>query len=71
MNTIFVLLSTLLLIDTVNSDQNNKAHIKYENAHTSFDSNIYEEILDAEECRKQIQYLTLNDSLLMMTCKCY
>ncbi|XP_026315721.1 uncharacterized protein LOC113227063 [Hyposmocoma kahamanoa] len=50
------------------SDRNNRVvNIQWEPKHPPFDPNIYEEVLDSELCEKQIQYLTLNDTLLMMT----
>lgn len=67
---VFVTLIKLVLINIVNSDRNNRVvNIEREPNHPPFDPNIYDEALDAEECAKQIQYLTLNDTLLMMTCK--
>ncbi|XP_026315715.1 O-acyltransferase like protein-like [Hyposmocoma kahamanoa] len=64
----FVVLSASVLIDKVNSDQNNRAiDVGWEAINPPFDPNIYEEILDAELCAKQLQYLILNDTLLMMT----
>lgn len=68
---IFVICSTLVLIDKVNSDEHTRAEIERDVAHPPFDPDIYEEALDAEQCRKQIEYLTLNDTLLTMTCKYY
>ncbi|XP_026315723.1 nose resistant to fluoxetine protein 6-like [Hyposmocoma kahamanoa] len=64
---IFVVFSTLVVTGKVNSDQHTRADIEWDVVHPPFDPNIYEEILDAEECKKQIEYLTLNDTLLMMT----
>lgn len=68
-----VVLSALVLIDKVNSDKNNKVvDVEWEAVHPPFDPEIYEDILDAELCTKQIEYLALNDTLLMLTCKyCY
>lgn len=68
---IFVALSGLVLIDKVNSDQNNRASEVWEAAHPPFDPNIYEEILDPELCAKQIEHLASNDIPLMITCKYY
>ncbi|XP_026315722.1 O-acyltransferase like protein-like [Hyposmocoma kahamanoa] len=50
---------TLVLIDAT--------FLEWEAKHPPFDPNIYEEVLDPELCAKQIQYLTLNDTLLLMT----
>lgn len=65
-----VVLSTLVFIDKVNSDQNNRiSDIDWDPKHPSFDPNIYEEVLDPELCTRQLQYLTSNDTFLMSTCK--
>lgn len=67
---IIVILSTLMLFNIVKTDQNNRAiDIDWGAKHPPFDPNIYEEVLDAEQCAKQIKYLILNDTLLLMTCK--
>ncbi|XP_026315616.1 O-acyltransferase like protein-like [Hyposmocoma kahamanoa] len=65
---IFVVFCAFVLTDKVGSDQNNRAiDIEWEEAHPPFDPNIYEEVLDPELCAKQIEYLTMNDTLLMIT----
>lgn len=67
---LYVVLSALVLIDKVNSDQNNRViDIDWEAVHPPFDPDIYENILNAELCTKQIEYLALNDTLLSLTCK--
>ncbi|XP_026319605.1 O-acyltransferase like protein-like [Hyposmocoma kahamanoa] len=61
-------LCALVFIDKANSDQNNRIiNIEWEPKHPAFDPNIYEEVLNPELCTNQLQYLTLNDTLLMMT----
>lgn len=63
-------LSILVFVDKVNSDENNRMiDIEWEPKHPAFDPEIYKEILDPVQCAKQLKYLTLNDTLLMMTCK--
>lgn len=67
-----VVFNTLVIINKVNSDENNKMIvIERESKHPPFDPNVYEEVLDIELCAKQIEYLTLNDTHLLMTCKCF
>lgn len=69
---IFVMCSTLVLTDKVNSDQQTRAEIVWDVRHPPFDPDIYKEILDAEQCTKQIENLTVNNNtLLTMTCKYY
>lgn len=54
----------------VKSEHNSRAVvIDREPGHPPFDPKIYEEALDPEQCAKQLEYLTLNDTFLMMTCK--
>lgn len=60
-NIIFVVLSSLVLIEAT--------VLEWDPAHPPFDPDIYKEALDPELCAKQLEYLTLNDTLLMMTCK--
>ncbi|XP_026315714.1 O-acyltransferase like protein-like [Hyposmocoma kahamanoa] len=56
------------MVDKVNGNENNRAiDTKWEAKHPAFDPNIYEEILDPDLCTKQLEYLILNDTLLMMT----
>lgn len=67
---IFVVLSILMLINIVNSDQNNRAiDIEWGAIHPPFDPNISDKILDPELCAKQMKYLIVNDTSLLMTCK--
>ncbi|XP_026315716.1 nose resistant to fluoxetine protein 6-like [Hyposmocoma kahamanoa] len=64
---IFVVLCTIVSIDKVNSQQNNRMiDTEWDTKHPPFDPNIYEEILDPVLCAKQLEYLILNDTLLMM-----
>lgn len=66
----FVLLNLLVLINKVNSEQNNRAiNTDWEAKNPTFDPKIYEEVLDPELCARQIKYLILRDPLLLMTCK--
>lgn len=67
---IYVVLGISILVNKVNSDRNKRTiDVGWEAVHPPFDPNIYEEILDAELCAKQIDYLISNDTLLMITCK--
>ncbi|XP_026315718.1 uncharacterized protein LOC113227060 [Hyposmocoma kahamanoa] len=64
----FVMFCTLVFIEIVNSEHDNRAVIiDWDATHPPFDPNIYEEVLDPELCARQLEYLSLNDTLLMMT----
>lgn len=59
-----------MLMNIVKSEHNSRAVvIEWEPAHPPFDPKIYEEALDPVQCAKQLEYLTVNDTFLKMTCK--